>query len=86
MKAIIDLIQFKKVQPSLNASVFEELKACEQIKKGNQETEEDKAKNELIKKYGNGRLNNDNPYEVLDTFNVEVNLPEIGKKKFDLFF
>ena len=81
VKAIIDLIQFKKVQPSLNASVFEALKTSEPIKIENQETEEEKAKKELIKKYGNGRLKNDNPYEVLDAFNVEVNLPEIGKKK-----
>lgn len=64
----------------MNASVLEGLKASEPVNKVKQETEEEKAKTELIKKYGNGRLQSDNPYEVLDTFNVKVNLPEIGNK------
>jgi hypothetical protein len=35
------------------------------------------AKKELMKKYGNTRLESDNPYDIVDSFNVLINIPEI---------
>ena len=75
VKAIIDLIQFKRVQPTLNNSNSEE-NVNGSI--SNKDEREERAKRELLKKYGNCRMKTDNPYDVLDTFNMEVNLPEIG--------
>ena len=34
-------------------------------------------KKELMKKYGNSRLESDNPYDIVDSFNVLVNIPEL---------
>lgn len=31
----------------------------------------------MKKKYGNGRLKCDNPFDVLDAFNVEMSFPEL---------
>ena len=41
-------------------------------------TDENEAKNELLKKYGNTRMDTDNPFDIIDAFNVIVNRPEIG--------
>ena len=74
VKAIIDMIQYKRVQPALSSTNSEETKS-------NEDQREELAKRELLKKYGNCRMKSDNPYDVLDVFNMEVNLPEIGTEK-----
>lgn len=71
VKAIIDMIQYKRVQPTLSSTNSEETKS-------NEDQREELAKRELLKKYGNCRMKSDNPYDILDVFNMEVNLPEIG--------
>jgi hypothetical protein len=55
------------------------MKVNDELNKENRNDLEEKAKRELLRKYGNARLKSDNPYDILDMFNVEVNLPEIGK-------
>jgi hypothetical protein len=41
--------------------------------------EEKKAKEELLRKYGNQRLESSNPYDVVDAFSVLVNNPDIDE-------
>jgi len=77
VKAIIDMIQYKRVQPTLNSSNSEETKSNEDAK----DSREELAKRELMKKYGNCRMKSDNPYDILDVFNMEVNLPEIDTRE-----
>ena len=48
-------------------------------------TPEVKAKHELEMKYGYIRYQTENPYDYLDLYNVEVNLPEIGNIYIFLF-
>lgn len=76
----MDLIQHKRVQPGPVSINQEESKALYDEIKETRDERERKANQELIKKYGNPRLKNDNPYDILDAFNVEMNLPEIGKE------
>ena len=40
---------------------------------------EEKAVKEILRRYGSLRLKSDNPYDILDAYNLEMNLPEIGK-------
>ena len=79
IKAIIDLIQYKRVQPTLSNSTIEEMKANEEINRGSRDEKEERIRKEFLKKYGSYRLKSDNPYDILDVFNVEVNLLELGK-------
>jgi hypothetical protein len=78
VKAIIDLIQYKKIQNTSSSTNLEESKFSFEEMKEVRDEREKKANQELLKKYGNTRLKNDNPYDILDAFNVEMNLPEIG--------
>ena len=68
LKVIIDLIQeksyiAKKAQKQETQKQYTELETL--------------AKKELQKKYGNSRLESDNPYDIVDSFNVLMNIPEL---------
>lgn len=75
IKAILDIVQRKKNHYSVS---WEEKKNPEDLKIPKDDSEK-KAQQEILKKYGAWRLKNDNPYELVDAYNVEMNLPEIGK-------
>lgn len=66
LKSIIDLIQYRKL-------LDEEVANTSQASLEPRAEAEELIRRELLERYGNARLKNDNVYEQYDAFNVESN-------------
>lgn len=73
MKQILNIIQYKTNEPE---EIEEERSAWDV---GITMPEDEKLKAELIKNYGNIRLQCKNPYESFDLYNVGMNENDVGK-------